>query len=372
MKRRDFLQKTTVLTAASIAASSDLFASDISPSLGEKPIGYAFVGLGSYANYIAPRLANCRKSKITALVSSDRAKAKEWATRYQVNEKNIYTNENLDAIISNKEVDAVYIATPVGTHAEFAVRALKAGKHVLTEKTMAASVAQAQQMIAAAESAGKKLMVGYRARFEPYNQAAIQFAREETYGKVTAISAHKGFFIGDSLGKDNWRTQRALAGGGALVDIGIYSIQACRYIAGVEPVEVMAFGEQTDERLNGLENNLSFMLKFPNGILASGSASWNYSLQNYYRVGCTKGFYQLDPATSNENLRMFIRQDNPSQLSERFFRNIDQIPAMFDHFSECILENKTPATDGYEGLKDLKVIEAIYQSMKENKPVRLG
>ena len=216
-------------------------------------------------------------------------------------------------------------------------------------------------------------MVAYRARYEPYNQKAIQFARERTYGKVNSIAAHKGFFIGDKLGKDNWRINRKLAGGGALVDIGVYSVQACRYIAGAEPIEVSAFShsESGDQRFAEVEEQLSFMLRFPQGLLATGSASWNYSLQNYYTVGATDASYTLDPATSNTNLRMEVTQMEPRVKAEHLLRNIDQIAAEFDHFSSCIVSGEEPLTNGEEGIKDLKVIRALYRSAAQNKPVKV-
>lgn len=372
MKRRDFIQKAALASTGVIATPTQISSLPTKKD-NDMPqkVGYAILGLGSFANYVAPRIANSSKSKITALISSDLVKAKEWATRYNVPENHIYTYDNLETIQQNPLIDAVYIATPVGTHADFAIRSLKSGKHVLTEKTMAASTAQAEKMIKAAEQAGKKLMVAYRARFESFNQAAIKFAKEETYGKVISIEAHKGFNIGNNLGKNSWRLNKNLSGGGALLDIGIYSIQACRYIAGGEPTEVFAFKSNTDTRFSEVEETVTFTLQFKNGIVATGSASWSYGLQNYYRVATTKGYYYLDPATSNENLRLFFKQDTPSQLTELYLRNTDQIQAMFDHFSECISENKPTIFDGHEGLADLKVIEAIYKSIDTRRPVTL-
>ena len=339
----------------------------------DRRIGLAVIGLGNFARYAAPRINAGKQSKIVALVSNDSAKAKEWAAQYGIEPNNIYNYDNLDNIINNEEVDAVYITTPVGTHADFAIRALKAGKHVLTEKTMAATVGQAEQMIEAAKLANKKLMVAYRARYEPYNQQAIKFSQEGTYGRITSIAAHKGFYIGDKLGKNDWRIKKDMAGGGALVDIGIYSIQACRYIAGKEPVEVCGFSQSTgrDPRFQEVEENLSFMMRFDDGILATGSASWNYALQNYYRVGTTDGYIELEPATSNGRLRMIVKETEPTFIGERYFADIDQITAEVDHFSECIINDTQPLTNGDEGLKDLKVIEAIYRSIEERRPIQL-
>jgi predicted dehydrogenase len=188
---------------------------------------------------------------------------------------------------------------------------------------------------------------------------------------VTSISAHKGFVIGTNLGKNSWRLNKTLAGGGASLDIGIYSIQACRYIAASKPIEVFAFKTNTDARFAEVDETMIFTIKFDNGILATGSASWNYGLQNYYRVATTKDYYYLDPATSNENLRLHVKQESPTQLAEQFLRNVDQIPVMFDHFSDSIIQDKKPLTDGYEGLEDLKVVEAIYKSITEARPIAL-
>lgn len=371
MNRREMLKSAGL---AGIATLSTSLTSATSLIYDEKrSVGYAIIGLGGFANYVIPRLKSCSKSKVAALVTADKNKAKEWINRYQLTHCAIYGYEEFNQISKDKNIDAVYIATPVGTHEDFALRAFNAGKHVLTEKTMAANAEQATNMIAASQKVNRKLMVAYRVRYEPYNQACIDYAKNETFGKVSSIAAHKGFFIDDKLGKNNWRTQHKLAGGGALVDIGIYSIQACRYLAGMEPSEVFGFDHSTygDQRFNEVEENISFNLKFPSGILATGSASWNYSLQNFFRVGTSKGYFELQPATSNMNLRMIVKQDDIGLTGERSFPNIDQIPAMFDHFSTCILEDKEPKTSGEEGLKDLLVIEAIYRSIKEKRPVSL-
>lgn len=172
-----------------------------------------------------------------------------------------------------------------------------------------------------------------------------------------------------------------MIGGGALVDIGVYSIQACRYIAGQDPVEVSAIAHSTpnDPRFAEVEENISFSLRFPNGILASGSASWNYSLQNYYRVVGTRGWYELDPATSNANLRMFAsterlpRQGQPGRVvEERMFPNIDQLPVMFDHFSDCVRTGAQPLIPIDDGLRDLEVIEAVYESARTGRTVKVA
>lgn len=334
---------------------------------------YAFLGLGFFSGYVAPRVHASKHSEIAALISSDPQKARRWADRYSVPENRIYGYDQMADLSNADDIDAVYIATPVGTHAKFAIEALNAGKHVLVEKTMAASTEEATQMIEAAKRNNRQLMVAYRARFEPFNQEAIRYAHEAILGKVSSITAHKGFNIGNRLGKNNWRISRALAGGGALVDIGVYSIQACRYIAGTEPVEVSALIHNTpgDSRFDEVEEHLSFMMRFKEGVLATGSASWGYGLQNYYKVGAEEGSFELSPATSNENLRMFVNTLKPRKRAEVFLRNTDQIGAEFSHFSECIQTNKPPIISAEEGLRDLAVIEALYESARTGCTVSL-
>lgn len=374
--RREFLRTTGGIAALTALASGNSMKAQTGPKAG-----WAIVGLGNYAQYAMQRFTASQQSRIAALVSGDPAKAAQISNRYGVNAARIYDYENFDSIKDNEEVSIVYIITPNGTHSDLAIRAMEAGKHVIVEKTMAATSAEAIRMIRTAKRLDKKLMVAYRARFEPYNQNIIRMAREEEFGKITSIVAHKGFAIGNALGKNNWRLDRSLIGGGSLIDIGVYSIQACRYIAGAEPVEVTATTSNTsgDARFKEVEESIAFTLRFPNGCLATGSASWNYSLQNYFRAVGTNGWVELDPATSNANLRMFASKDivrsgqapQPSRIvEERHYANVDQLPIMFDHFSDCVLNNKQPLLPMEEGLRDLEVIEAIYESARTGRGIR--
>jgi predicted dehydrogenase len=378
--RREFLQLAAGTGIATAIAGAGVSASDVHAQTNDK-VGWAIVGLGNYAQYAMERFASARRSFISGLVSGDPEKAKRFAGRFGVRPESIFDYSTFDRIANDRATEVVYIVTPNSLHADFAIRAMDAGKHVIVEKTMAATSKDALRMIETSKRTGKKLMVAYRARFDPYNQAAIRMAKEEEFGKITAIAAHKGFVIGENLGKDRWRTKRSMIGGGALVDIGVYSIQACRYIAGQDPVEVSAISQSTpnDPRFAEVEENISFSLRFPNGILATGSASWNYSLQNYYRVVGTKGWYELDPATSNANLRMYAsterapRQGQPSRVvEERTFPNVDQLPVMFDHFSECVRTGAQPLIPIDDGLRDLEVIEAAYESARTGRTVKIA
>lgn len=269
--RRGFLVKVGQgLAAANVAGTfiHNTAAQQFVPDPPGKKLGWAIVGLGSLSiNEILPGFAKCEKSKVVALVSGHPDKANKLALRYGVSQECIYNYQNYDSIKDNPEVDVIYIVLPNGLHAEYAVRGLQAGKHVLTEKPMANTPAQCQQMIDAARKADRRLMVAYRCRYEPYNREAIRIARSGELGPIKVILADAGFNIGDPT---QWRLNKELAGGGSLMDIGIYALQAARYLSGEEPIEVNAtmFTTPNDPRFKEVEETINFQLRFPSGVLA--------------------------------------------------------------------------------------------------------
>jgi predicted dehydrogenase len=339
------------------------------PDPPEKKLGWAIVGLGSLAiNQILPAFAKCEKSKVVALVSGHPDKANKLALRYGVNPKNIYNYQNYDTIRDNPEVDIIYIVLPNGMHAEYTVRGFQAGKHVLSEKPMANTPADCQQMIDGGRKANRKLMVGYRCRYEPYNLEAIRMARQQEFGPPKVILADHGFNIGDPT---QWRLNQALAGGGSLMDIGIYSLNASRYLTGEEPTEVNAMMYTTpgDVRFKEVEETINFQLRFPSGILSNCTSSYGYSGQNRYRVVTTKGWFELEPATIYSNLRMHVHHDNITE--ERLLPARDHFALEMDHMSSCVMENKEPLTPGEEGLRDLTIMMGIYEAARTGKTVKL-
>jgi predicted dehydrogenase len=334
-----------------------------------KKLGWAIVGLGSLSiNQILPAFAKCEKSKVVAFVSGHPDKANKLALRYGVNPKNIYNYQNYDTIKDNPEVDIIYIVLPNGMHAEYTIRGLQAGKHVLSEKPMANTPADCQQMIDAARKANRKLMVAYRCRYEPYNQEAIRMARQKELGATKVIVADHGFNIGDPT---QWRLNKALAGGGSLMDIGIYSLNAARYLTGEEPTEInaMLYTTPGDVRFKEVEETINFQLRFPSGILANCTSSYGYSGQNRYRVVTTKGWFELEPATSYTGLRMRIQHDD--LIEERLLPVRDHFALEMDHLSGCVMENKDPLTPGEEGLRDLTIMAGIYEAARTGKSVKL-
>jgi len=257
---------------------------------------------------------------------------------------------------------------PNGMHAEYTVRGLQAGKHVLSEKPMANTPGECQQMIDAAREADRKLMVAYRCRYEPYNREAIRIARSGELGPTQIILADAGFRIENPK---QWRLEKQLAGGGSLMDIGIYALNAARYLTGEEPKEVnaMIYSTPGDPRFKEVEEHVTFQLRFPSGILANCTSSYGHFQQSQYRVMGTEGRLCMDPATWYSGLRMWIERKHV--IEQRELPEVDHFAAEMDHMSECVMENKQPLTPGEEGLRDLTIMQAIYEAARNQKTVML-
>jgi predicted dehydrogenase len=334
-----------------------------------KKMGWAIVGLGTLSIYqILPAFAKCEKSKPVALVSGHPDKANKLALRYGINPKNIYNYQNYDSIKENPEVDIIYIVLPNSMHAEYTIRGFQAGKHILTEKPMASTPEDCQKMIDAGRAAGKKLMVAYRCRYEPYNQEAIRIARSGELGATQVILADAGFNIGNP---DQWRLKKDLAGGGSMMDIGIYALNASRYLSGEEPTEVNAFmyNAPGDPRFKEVEENVNFQLRFPSGAMANCTSSYGYFQQSHYRVVGTQGWLDMDPATWYSGLRMKVARENTVAEVELPVR--DHFAMEMDHLSQCAMDNREPLTPGEEGLKDIRLILAVYEAARTGKTVKL-
>jgi predicted dehydrogenase len=371
LSRRRFLARAGqgLAAAQALGALATRAGAQTVPEPPGRKLGWAIVGLGSLSiNQILPAFARAEKSRVVALVSGSPEKARKLALRYGVAERAIYDYQGFDRLRDNPEVDVVYVVLPNSMHAEYTIRAHAAGKHVLCEKPMATTVADAEAMVAAAGKAGRKLMVAYRCRYEPHNQEMIRMAREQELGPVKVIVADHGFNIGDPT---QWRLRRALSGGGSLMDIGIYSLQAARYVTGEEPVEIAAMSHSTpgDERFLEVEETTSFQLRFPSGVLASCTSSYGYAGQNRYRVVATKGWFELEPATSYTGLRMRVRRGNA--LEERTLPQRDHFALEMDHLSECVTDSKQSLTPGEEGLRDVRLMMAIYEAARSGKTVKV-
>jgi len=333
-----------------------------------KTFGYAVVGIGGLSvSDILPAFAHTKHARLTGLVSGTPDKVKAIAAQYGVPDTGIYSYDTYDRIADNPDIHAVYIVLPNNMHAEYTIRAHKAGKHVLVEKPMANTVKDCEAMIAAGKAANKHLAVAYRLRFEPYTQAMIKMVRDKELGKAKVILCEAGF---NTRNPDQWRLKKAMGGGGSMMDIGIYSVNAARYLSGEEPTEVygMEYSTPGDPRFKEVEETITFQMRFPSGVLANCVSSYGTNL-NRFRVHAENGSFEMEPAYNRRALGMRVFRGNT--IEQRSLREPDHFAAMMDHLAECAATNTRPIIDGEDGRNDMRVIEAIYESVKTNRPVAL-
>ncbi len=358
LTRRDFARLGALSLAARFAPP--LNAQSPADLLRNRKTGYAVIGLGRIAGHFLPAVRNSSNSQIAALVSGHRDKAERIAAQYGVPESSIYNYNDFDAIAHNPAVDAVYVALPNSMHVEYTIRAARAGKHVLCEKPMSTNVADAERMIAACKTANVKLMIAYRCHHEPTNLKAIRLIREGALGQVQAIESSFGF----NIAPGEWRLSKKLAGGGPLFDVGIYSLNACRYLTGEEPEHISAYASVIDQdgRFKEVEENVSWTMKFPSGIVASCSTTYGAPMDGYFRVHGSKGWLEVDQAFVYEGLRLRAEFSGTKLDELNPATDPSHFQAEAEHFSHCIQNGLNPQSPGEEGLRDMRYITEIYRS----------
>jgi predicted dehydrogenase len=336
-------------------------------------IGYAIVGLGRIAlEEMIPAIAQSQRSKVTALVSSHPEKAAAVARRLGLEPRHIYSYERYDELRNDRDVEAVYIALPNSLHAEYTIRAARAGKHVLCEKPMATTSRDCQAMIDACKAADRHLMIAYRQQYEPLNREVLRRARARELGDLKLFTADNGQNQGDPT---QWRLKRALSGGGSLPDVGIYCLNAARFLTGEEPVEVFArtFSTPGDPRFQEVEETVTFQLRFPGGLLAACTCGYgNHRLQRYALAG-SLGWAELSPAFGYRGLRLRTAraEGKNERITEENLGQPNQFAREIDHMSQCIAENRRPHTPGEEGLADVRLIEQLYASAQAGHPITM-
>jgi predicted dehydrogenase len=337
------------------------------PKSASKKVGFALVGLGDLAlTQVLPAFALSQNAAPVALVSGHREKAEKVAAHYQISPKNIYNYENYDSIRDNPDVQVIYVILPNSLHAEYTIRGFQAGKHVLCEKPMAVTEQECQQMIDAGKKANRKLMIGYRLRYEPYNQTMIEMARKQAYGQLKVISAQNM----QNVKAPNIRLSKAL-GGGPLSDVGIYCLNAARYITGEEPIEVsaMQWADPKDERFREVPETIVFTLRFPSGILAHCSGSFSTGRSEGYRVTTSQGYFELNPSFSYSGQRLRIKANNAE--TELILNPQNHFAKELDHFADCVNGNTEPWTPGKEGLADIRIMTRIQQAADEGRTIKI-
>ena len=361
--RREFGRLGAMGLAARMVPGIGMAAQD-----GGRKVGYAVIGLGTIADHFMRGVETSSNSKITGLVSGHRDKAERIAAQYGVPKSSIYSYEDMDRFRENKSIDAVYVALPNSMHAEFTIRSAKAGKHVLCEKPMSTTVSEAEAMIAACKAAQVKLMIAYRLHYEPLNLKAVKLIWDGALGKVQTINGAFGFNANPTA----WRLNKALAGGGSLYDVGIYVLNASRYLTGEEPVKFTAVTSTVDQdgRFSTMEENVSWTTKFPSGVVATGSSTYGAQMPGYFKVFASKGWLEMGPAFNYDGLKLranYSSGEKGAPMVQIDEENPEKDPVQFtreaDHFSECVLRNQTPRSPGEEGLRDMEYMEKIYASV---------
>ncbi|HEY9762399.1 MAG TPA: Gfo/Idh/MocA family oxidoreductase [Trichocoleus sp.] len=331
----------------------------------DRKIRYAVVGLGWFAQDAAlPAFANAENSELVALVSDDPVKLKELGEHYGV--QHTYSYDQYEDCLTSGEVDAVYIALPNHLHCEYTVRAANQSIHVLCEKPMAMTPEECEQMIRACDINGVKLMIAYREHLEPANMEAVEIVQSGQLGEPRFFNS----IFSQQVEAGNIRLRQA-TGGGTIDDIGIYCINAARYLFQDEPIEVFATAASNGEsRFTEVEEMASAILRFPNERLASFTVSFGSASTSVYQVVGTQGDLRLDPAYAVQGeIKHYLTVDGETQ--ERTFEDHDQLAAEFIYFSDCILQDKDPEPSGKEGLIDVQIIRALYQSIQEGRPIQL-
>lgn len=322
---------------------------------GEK-LGIALVGLGGYSTgQLAPALQQTQNCYLAGIVTGTPSKADSWSKQYNIPSENIYNYQSFDRIKDNKSIDIVYVVLPVSMHKDFTIRAAKAGKHVICEKPMALKAADCLEMIAACKLARVMLSIGYRLHFEPHNQEVMQLGQQRKYGEILSIDSGNGFKWGRS--SDSWRLKKALSGGGALMDMGIYAIQAARYTTGMEPLFVTAKETKTNSDLfKEVDDTIDWELEFPGGLVARGKSSYSSNL-SFLDVKAKEGKFGLGPAYGYSGIAGYNTKgpmDHPQ---------VNQQAMQMDDFAHCIANGQRTRVPGEEGWKDMKIIDAIYRSI---------
>lgn len=326
----------------------------------------AIMGLGSYGSRVAEAMLQCKRARLTGLISGTPAKVQEWRKKYNIPESNCYNYDNFDKIADNDEIDAVYVITPNALHKDQVIRVARAGKHAICEKPMAINAREGEAMVQACQDAGVQLLVGYRMHFEPKTLGVVGMRRQGAFGKPLFFQGQSGFRIGDP---NQWRLDPKLSGGGAMMDIGIYSINGARYMIGEEPIWVTAQETKNDpvKFREGIDETIQFQMGFPGGAVASCLSTYSMNNLDRFFLNGTEGFAEMQPSTGYGPIEGRTHKGPLEQP------HITHQTLQMDAMAGIILQGEEAEipVDGQEGLKDLRIIDAIYEAARSGKKIML-
>ena len=352
--RRDFIKKSAAGIITAMAAPTIIGCANSNES-NKKKLGLALMGLGYYSTQIlGPTMQMCKNTYLAGIVTGTPSKAEEWTAKYNLKKENIYNYDNFDDIIKNDEIDIVYVVLPNALHKEFTIRAAKAGKHVICEKPMAINAADCREMIAACEENNVRLSIGYRMHFEPNTQEIMRLAKDKDFGDIRQISAGAGFNMNFF---DSWKSKKELYGG-AMMDMGVYPLQAARYSTGEEPISVSAQTFKIRPDKIEADEVTSFQLQFPSGTVANCETGFHANF-NYLKVRCENGWYELEPFSSYNGIQ------GKKIKGEFNFPQVNQQARQMDEVAWCIMNDKPMRVTGGEGVNDMIVVEKIWESIAQ-------
>ena len=365
--RRRFLMSAGA-SALALPALTDAFGKPIQTQSGQpsRKLGIALVGLGSYSRTrLAPALQQTQHCRLAGIVTGTPAKAEEWTKKYDIPQANVYDYKTFDRIADNKDIDVIYVVTPNSMHEEFVVRAAQAGKHVICEKPMAITPKACQNMTDACKKAGKQLAIGYRLHYEPFTQEVMRLGQQKVFGPIKFIESSDAFRIGDP---NQWRMKKDMAGGGALMDVGIYAIQGARYVTGEEPISVTAqFSPKTEpQKFKDVEETMFWQFEFPSGAVCNSSTSYTAGVERLY-ASCQNGWFELSPAFGYGPLKGRTSK-GPIDLPHTNHQALHM-----DGVCKDLLAGKQlPGhVTGEEGIRDVRLLQAIYRAAETGRKIVL-
>lgn len=361
LSRRDTIKSLTLMTGATLFSPLTLIGNNFQK---KEKLGVALVGLGYYStDLLAPALQQTKHCYLAGIVTGTPAKEGIWKAKYQIPEGNVYNYKNFDDIKDNPEIDVIYIVLPPSMHMEYVVKAAKTGKQVWCEKPMAMTVKECQTMIDACKNAGVSLSIGYRCQHEPNTRAFQKIIREKGLGTIQSLDCAAGYRDDRT---NHWK-QKAEMGGGVIYDMGVYSIQGARLGTGMEPVAVRSAKAWTDRPeiyKNGLADNVTAELEFPGNVIATIKTSFAEQT-NFLTINCEKGKIAMEPFSAyagNKGTSPLGEINSPYDVPWQQANQMDQD-------SLAILGGKPMLVPGEEGLRDIRIVEAILEAAKTGKRV---
>jgi predicted dehydrogenase len=365
LTRRDALKTLSAAGLMSMLGGSSLWGQQ---AYTGRRLGVALVGLGNYAtNHLAPALQKTQIAELRGIVTGSPEKVPEWQDKYGIKDENVYRYDNFDEIAKNPDIDVIYVVVPHGLHAGFSIRAANAGKHVICEKPMASTVAEADTMLAAAKKNNVILAIGYRLHHDPYHLRAMELARTEALGKLKSCVAEFSGRPNAERIRTHWHFKRDLGVAGALYDLGVYAVQAQIYIAGQIPTQVTAQSFNTrPELFTECEETYEWQLEFPNGMKSEGAAGSNRS-ENSYHVVAERGKFGIKS-------RAYAYDGQAGYINEQpmICPPVSQQAHHMDGVCQSILAGIPLRTPGEMGRRDLVVLEGVLESIDSGKTVQLS